>query len=492
MTNTTTSEHTKGAREGAKVQARTYWWALPVLLTGSAMIVLDFFAVNVALPSMQSGLHATSSTVEWVVAGYGLTFAVLMVMAGRLGDRFGRRRVFASGLALFGAASALCGLAPNASILIGARLLQGAAAALISPSVLSLLGVIYTGPDRARAISVYGMVLGVAAASGQLVGGSLVQLDVGGLGWRTIFLVNLPVALVGVLLAPRLVPESRSEHATGRRPYGLGPARSLDLDLGGLLLVTAGLVALVLPLVEGQQLGWPLWTWASLVASVVLLLAFAFHQRWSEASGRAPLMAPSLFRHPSLRAGLATQLAFWCGPAALFLVLALYLQDGRHLSPLQSGLMTSILAAAYLATSLRAPFLTLRYGREVIALGALSLAAGEGLLVLAIVVNGGGSLVLLAPGLLAAGAGMGLCITPLTTLVLGHAEPAHAGAVSGALSTMQQVGGAVGVAITGAIFFGAVKGGVSHAFELSLVQLAVLLTAVAALTRLLPGRRSAS
>jgi EmrB/QacA subfamily drug resistance transporter len=479
MTDTATLERGARALPEAPAQPRPNWWALLVLMTGTVMVVLDFFAVNVALPTIQSGWHAGGSTIEWALAGYGLTFAVLMVTAGRLGDRFGRRRVFCGGLALFALASTLCGLAPSATVLVGARFLQGAAAALISPSVLSLLGVIFTGADRARAISVYGMVMGVAAASGQLIGGALVQLDVAGLGWRTIFLVNLPVAAAGLLLAPRLVPESRSERATG-------------IDLAGVVLVTAGLVALVLPLVDGQQLGWPAWTWACLVASPVLLAAFAFHQRWLERSGRAPLMAPSLFRSRSLRAGLATQLGFWCGQAALFLVLALYLQDGRRLGPLQAGLFTSILAVAYLATSLRAPFLALRYGRDLIALGALTLAAGEGLLALAVTTGTGGSLALLVPGLLATGAGMGLCLTPLTTLVLAHAGPGDAGAVSGALSTMQQVGGTLGVAITGAIFFGALKRGVSHSFELSVLELACLLTVVAALTRLLPGRRASS
>ena len=479
MTNTATLERIAGAHPGAPEPPRPHWWALLVLMTGTVMIVLDFFAVNVALPTMQSGLHAGGSAIEWVLAGYGLTFAVLLVTAGRLGDRFGRRRVFSAGLALFALASALCGLAPTATVLVGARLLQGVAAALISPSVLSLLGVIYTGADRARAISVYGMVMGAAAASGQLVGGALVQADVAGMGWRSIFLVNLPVAAAGLVLAPKLVPESRSERATA-------------FDLPGVLLVTAGLVALVLPLMEGQQLGWPAWTWASLAISLLLLSAFAFHQRWSEQRGREPLMAPSLFRDRNLRAGLTTQLGFWCGQAALFLVLALYLQDGRRLGPLQAGLFTSILAAAYLATSLRAPFLALRYGRELIAVGALTLAVGEGLLALAVTIGGGSTLALLVPGLLAAGAGMGLCITPLTTLVLAHAGPSQAGSVSGALSTMQQVGGTLGVAVTGAVFSGAASGGVSHAFELSAIQLGCLLVAVAALTRLLPSRRASS
>ena len=201
-------------------------------------------------------------------------------------------------------------------------------------------------------------------------------------------------------------------------------------------------------------------------------------------------MPPSLFADRRLRAGLVTQLGFWCGQAALFLVLALYLQEGRNLDPLAAGAVFSILAAAYLATSLRAPALTLRYGRDLSAVGALGLAAGEGLMALA--VGTGGRFALLAPGLVVAGAGMGLCITPLTTVVLAHADPERAGSVSGALSTMQQVGNAVGVAVAGAVFFGAVSGGVGHAFVLAAVELAALLAAVAGLTRLLPRRGRAA
>ena len=457
--------------------ARSHWWAMPVLMIGTVMIILDFFVVNVALPSVKRDLHASSTALEWVVAGYGLTFAVLLVSAGRLADKLGRRRMFSLGLAIFAAASLACGLAPDVAVLIGARVVLGVGAALISPAVLSLMGVLYTGAERVRAISIYGMVMGLAAAGGQLVGGTLVQANLVGLGWRTIFLINLPLAAVALVLSPRFVPESRSESSS-------------RLDLTGVLLVTAGLVALVLPLVQGRQLGWPAWTWVCLTMAPVLLGAFALHQRWLERRGGDPVMAPSIFRSPSLRAGLLTQLGFWCGQAALFLVLALYLQEGRGLDPLHAGLVFTILAVAYLATSFRAPALTLRYGRDLIAAGALLLAAGEGLMALAITLNG--SFTVLAAGLVVAGGGMGLCITPLTTVVMAHAEPERAGALSGALSTMQQVGNALGVAITGAVFFGQASDGVPHAFALSAVELTCLLVVVSLLTRSIPSiRRSA-
>ena len=456
---------------------------LPVLMCGVFMIVLDFFIVNVALPAIQAGLHASSSAVEWVVAGYGLTCAVLLIGGGRLGDLAGRRRVFCAGMALFVLASAGCGLAPTAAVLVTARLVQGIAAALISPNVLSVIGVAYPGPARVRALTIYGLVMGLAAAGGQLIGGVLIQADILHLGWRMVFLINVPVGVAALAFARRQVTESRGDARPAAGRFG----RIAQLDPGGLLIVTAGLTALVLPLVEGTALHWPVWTWASLAATPVLLGAFAAHELRRGRRGRPVLLELGTLRRRGLAAGLVTQLVFWSGQASYFLVLALYLQAGRGLDALQAGLVFTILATAYLVTSMRAPALTLRFGRSLIAVGALTLAAGHGLILLAVVAGHGG-IGWLVPGLLLAGAGMGLTITPLTTTILAYASPERAGAVSGVLSTMQQVGGALGVAVTGVIFFGALHGtgGYARGFELSLVQLGLLLAVVAGLTRLLP------
>jgi MFS family permease len=369
-------------------------------------------------------------------------------------------------------ASAACGLAPNPTVLVVARLAQGMAGALISPNVLAIMGVAFPGPARVRAVTVYGMVMGLAAAGGQLLGGILIQANLFGWGWRTVFLINVPVGLVALAFTRRLVPESRVEHA-GR------------IDVGGNVLAILGMTALVLPLVEGTQLNWPAWTWVSLAAAPLMFTAFVAHQRRLARSGGTPLLDPALFGQRALLAGLGTQLVFWCGQASFFLVLALYLQKGRGLDALHAGLVFSILAVAYLVTSMRAPALTLRFGRSLIAVGAVTLALGD-IALLAAVHGDAGSIGLLAPGLVLVGAGMGLCITPLTTTVLSHADGERAGSVSGALATMQQVGNAVGVAVTGVIFFGALSNGYQRAFELALVELAGLLLVVAVLTRLLP------
>ena len=350
----------------------------------------------------------------------------------------------------------------------------------MAPNILSILGVVYTGPARVRAISVYGMVMGLAATSGQIIGGILIRADVAGLGWRTIFWINVPIGVAALLAAPRLVPESRDQHAS-------------RLDLTGVTLITACLIAVVLPLVEGRQAGWPAWSWAALAAAVPLAIAFAVHQRRKADRGGVPLLNPRIFASWPLRAGLITQTAFWCQQAASYLVLGLYLQQGRGLSPLAAGGVFTFLAVGYLLTSFRAPALTMRFGRSVIAAGAVTAALGDAALYLATAHAGtGGSVAWLFPGLLLLGAGQGLCITPLTTTVLSHSDPATAGSVSGALSTAQQVGNSVGVAVTGVLFFGALSHGYGLAFERSVLQMGALLLVVAALTRLMPGRQRAA
>jgi len=452
------------------------WAPLAVILAATFMMVLDFFIVNVALPSMQAGLHASSGAIEWVVAGYGLTTAVFLITGARLGDRWGRRRVFTIGLALFTVSSAACGLTASAGLLVVARLAQGSSAALLGPNVLAIIGVLYTGADRARALAAYGMSMGFAAVSGQLIGGALVALNLFGLGWRSCFLINVPIGIAAVALAPRIIPESRAPALAG-------------VDLAGTALATLGLTAIVLPLVDGRAHGWPLWTWLSLAASVPLLGGFALQQRHLATRGRAALLPPVLFRSRGFTIGLIAQLLFWCGQASFFLVLALYLQLGRHLTALHAGLVFTILAVAYLATSMRAPALTERHGRRVLIAGALVLAAGHLALALVVTQVGiGGSVAELTPGLILVGAGMGLGITPLTSLIMATTGPEHMGSTSGILATMQNVGAALGVAVIGVVFYGALSHGFGHAFALSVGALAASSAAVAALARLLPAK----
>src|SRR5579875_1418019 len=450
------------------------WAPLAVILTATGMAVLDFFIVNVALPDMQRSLRAGASTIEWVAAGYALTTAVLLIASGRLGDRFGRRRVFCLGLVLFTLASAACGVATDSTTLIVGRLLQGAGGALLSTNALSLIGVIYpAAADRARAMAAYATVMGFAAVGGQLIGGALLAVNPFGLGWRSCFLINLPVGVVAVLAARRVVPESRGEVSS--------------LDVPGVALVTAALTALVLPLVEGRQLGWPTWTWVSLGLVPPLAGAFAWQQRRVRHRGLLPLLDRTLVALPAFRAGLLAQLVFWCGQASYFLILALFLQEGHGLTPMGAGGVFTVLAVPYVVTSMLAPALAARYGRNVVTAAALTLVAAHLTLIGTVAAWGtGGSVLALLPGLAVAGIGMGLGVAPLTGGLLSALRPEQAGAASGVLTTAQYVGSALGVAMVGIAFFGGLGGGFAPAFQDGLWVLVGALSLVAVLSRRLP------
>jgi MFS family permease len=483
---TLTSKKPSHAVTADEARGWAKWAPLAVILCGTFVFILDYFVVNVALPSIQRTLHASPGAVEWVVAGYGLTMAAFLVCGGRLGDHYGRRRWWAIGLVIFTASSVLCAIAPNPGFLIVARLAQGSGAALMGPNTLSILGVLYTGRDQVRAFSAYGIVLAVAATGGQLIGGALVNANIAGLGWRAVFWINVPIGLAALAVVRRVVPESRSGS-------GSAGGRAGRLDVPGVVLLSAALVAVILPLVQGRQDGWPAWSWGCLACSPVLFAVFAGYLRRTARRGRDPLMDPAIFAIPAFRNGLVVQILFCAAQAAGFLVLALYLQLGRGMSPLAAGSLFVVLAVSYVATSVKAPALTITYGRRVIAIGALMSAAGNLLLMAAVWHAGtGGSLLWLFPGLILGGAGQGLCITPLTSTIMAHADARTSGAVSGALATSQQVGNAIGIAVTGVIFYDLVSKGYAVAFRWSLAEMAAVLLAMAALTLTLPALTRAS
>lgn len=453
---------------------------LPVVLTATFMTALDFFIVNVAIPSMQLKLGASASAIQWIVAGFGLALAAGLITAGRLGDIVGRRRVFALGLALFTLSSAACGLAPTAGVLITARAVQGLSAALMGPQVLVILRTAYQGAAQAKAFAMYGLTMGVGAVFGQLIGGVLIRADLFGLDWRACFLINLPVGLVTLVLVPRTVPESRAP----QRPR---------LDNTGVALVTAALVTLVLPLIQGRSQGWPEWTWACLAGSAALFAGFGVHQHRLGRRGGSPLVHTALFRERAFSVGMAAQLAFWLGQGSFFLTLALYLQQGRGLDALASGVVFLAIGAGYLATSMTAHLLAARMGRQVLAVGAVLMALGLGLLWLAVgrLGTGGGTAdaAWLVPGLVVDGLGMGMVIAPLTGTVLTRVSPQLAGSASGVLATVQQVGGALGIALIGIVFYGA--NSYPHAFQAGLAVLIAVELLLAGLVQLLPRSTAA-
>lgn len=413
---------------------------LATVLIGAALPLIDFFIVNVALPAMGRDLHAGEAMLELVVAGYGVAYAVLLVLGGRLGDTFGRRRLYLAGMAAFGVTSLACGLAPDAWTLVGARVAQGAAAALLLPQVLATIHSTTGGQRRARALSLYGATAGLSMVAGQILGGLLVAADVAGTGWRSVFLVNVPVALVGLVLAVRTVPETRSE-------------RPAPVDVPGTLLLGGSLVALLLPLTEGRAAGWPVWTWLSLGLFPLLAAAFWRVERRAERAGRVPLVPPSLFALPGLRRGLGLILPFSIGFGGFMFVIAVALQQGMRFGPVAAGMALVPMAAAFFTMSLVQPRLVARYGGAVVTAGGLIQALGLG--VLAVTVWHGWpdlSIAGLAPGMLLAGLGQGLQLPVLFRIVLADVPAERAGVGSGVMVTAQQTALALGVATLGTLF----------------------------------------
>ena len=438
------------------------------------MTFLDFFIVNVALPAVQTDLHADAAAVSLVVAGYGLTFAAGMITGGRLGDLYGRRRMFAIGLILFTLTSAACGLAPDASALVIARVLQGAAGAIVTPQVLAILGTVYAGSRRATAFAAYGFAMGIAGVLGQLFGGILIDADVFGLGWRAIFLINVPVGIATLAFAGA-IPESRGQR--------------VRLDLRGVVLVVAAVAALVLPLVEGREHGWPVWTWVSFALVPVLAAATMAHLRTGLRHGRPMLVDLALFRAPGFALGSLTAMTFALVPPAFFFVLALYLQQGRGFSAVFSGTVFASVGAGYFLALIVAAPLAARLGKQVLAAGSVAVAVGCAVLADA---AGAASSLDLLPGLALVGFGIGLVLVPVSSVALQHVPAAEAGSAAGVFATAQQVGGATGVAVIGVIFFDVLgPGRFVHAFTVSLWVVAALCVLSAVLVQRLPAASAA-
>jgi EmrB/QacA subfamily drug resistance transporter len=454
----TTQSVAASGQRGAPAGYPRRWLAAIVMIVGALMDMIDVTVVNVALPTIRRDLHASATQLEWLVSGYMLAFAAALIIAGNLGDLFGRKKVFLAGVAVFGLASLAAGLSGSGAELIAARVVQGAAAAAMAPQVLATFRAIFTGSERGKAFSIYGAMLGFASAVGLLLGGVLTDANLFGWSWRAVFFVNVPVAVGSLMAGLRFVPDTRDPGA--RRP-----------DILGAVLLAASLVAIVYPLLEGRQLGWPAWVWVLLAAGVAGLgLLGWLEARRKGANVPAPLLRAGLFRVPAFGAGLGIQLAFSAGLQGFFLAFALWLQAGEHFSPLKAGLTAVAFSAGSFTGAPAAVPLAQRHGRSVLAVGGLLMAAGmAGIALAAPHVGVNGSPWPVVPGLVVAGAGLALLIIPLVNVVLAAVPVEVAGGASGLFSTAQQLGGAVGVALLGTVFFGYLN---SHSFEAAIVHTA--------------------
>jgi EmrB/QacA subfamily drug resistance transporter len=438
------------APESSGLGAYPQRWLAAIVMVGAALMdMVDITIVNVALPTIGRDLGASGTQLEWVVSAYMLAFAAALIIAGSFGDLLGRKRIFCAGIAVFGLASLAAGIAQDPGQLIAARVVQGAAAAAMLPQLLATFRVIFSGEERGRAFGIYGAILGFASAFGLILGGALTNADVFGWSWRTIFLINVPIALVALVAAIRVVPETREPQAG--RP-----------DLVGAGLLTAAIVAIAYALLEGREAGWPAWIWAVLAAGLAGLAALGLIEDRRQHARIAPLLRTRLFRIPAFSAGLAVMLAFAAGLQGFFLVFALWIQLGMGFSPLGAGLVTVAFSVGSFALAPAAASIARRYGRLVLCVGGLLMAAGiAGVWIGADGVGAGSNPWSIVPGLVIAGAGLSLLVIPLVNVVLAAVPSQAAGGAGGQFSTAQQLGGALGVAVIGTVFFSRLE---SHSF----------------------------
>lgn len=415
---------------------------LAVVLPATFMQLVDVSIVNVGIPSIQRELGASNAQIQLILAGYQLAFACTLITAARMGDIFGRKKLFLTGMVGFTVASALCGAAPSATVLVIARVLQGLMSGLMFPQVLSVIQVTFPPRERGKAFGIFGATIGLATILGPLLGGALISLDLFGLDWRTIFYVNVPIGIAAAFAATTFLHESRAPDAP-------------RLDLPGAALITASLFLLVFPLTEGRQQGWPSWIFAMLGAALVLLGIFVVYERRKTARDASPLVHMTLFGDATFRRGILLAFVFFGGLPAFFFAITLYLQIGFDFSPLHAGLTTFPFAVGSALSSISSDTLVRRWGTIVIEAGALLLAIGVGVLMAVVHVTAVDMTSWhLVAVLFVCGLGTGLVVAPMINLILVGIHSREAGSASGVLSTGQQVGGALGVALVGIIFFG--------------------------------------
>lgn len=432
---------TKPARQAPAVP-RSAWNALIVLMAGMFMALLDTTIVNVALPTIQVSLDASEATLSWIISGYALAFGIALIPAGRVGDRIGHKWVFFTGLLLFTVASLFCGLAQDSLQLIIARVVQGLAGGMFVPAVTAFIQLLFPGSVRGKAFAIMGSVIGVSTALGPILGGLIIEAFGDENGWRLVFWVNIPIGVIALIAAAKILPAG----AAGKAKEGY--------DFVGLALLTLGLIALLVPLIEGQDKGWPAWTFVTLAAGVLLILAFALWEKRIEDEN--PMVPPHLFSHPAFTGGTILALVYFAAFTSIFFTISLLWQAGLGHTALESGVVGVPFAIGSIIGASQSNRLSQRLGRTVLVVGTAMVAAGLVAVWLILRFVPAEDLVnwdLLLP-LLVAGIGSGLFIAPNAQFIVATVNRSEAGAASGVISVMQRVGSAIGIAVIGSVLFG--------------------------------------
>jgi EmrB/QacA subfamily drug resistance transporter len=431
--------------------APTRWRSLGVILIASFMVLLDTSIVTNGLATIQRDLQATYAGVQFVLTAYSIAYGMTLIIGGYLGDLYGRKRIFIIGLAGFTLTSALCGLAWSPLTLIVFRVLQGFTAGVMFPQISSFIQVLFPVSERSRAFGLQGAVIGLGVVTGPLLGGVLIDANLVGTLWRPIFLINIPVGLIALVLAGRVLPESKS-------------GRAKTLDVTGVLIVSIAMFLLTYPIIQGREEGWPAWIIALLIASVPVLIGFIAHQRGVVAGGGVPLVQIEMFADRAFAVGSLITFVFQAGVLSYFVAMSLFFQVGLGYSPAHAALTLIAYQIAIAVGSLLSAGLAQTLGRNILTLGLALLAFG---LVATLLILRASSLNYqgyeLIPALLISGFGFGCIVAPLQSVILSRINPVFAGSASGVLSTVQQVGSALGVALIGVIFFGQLSAGANAA-----------------------------
>ncbi|MEW1912586.1 MFS transporter [Kitasatospora sp. NPDC085895] len=449
---------------------RWRWAALFVILAAEVMDLLDSLVTNIAAPSIRADIGGGESTIQWMGAAYTLAMAIGLITGGRLGDIFGRRRMFLIGAVGFTLGSIGCGLAQGPDQLIAARVFQGLLGAVMLPQGLGMLKEMFSEKEQASAFGMFGPVMGLSTVGGPILAGWLVDADLFGTGWRMIFLINIPLGLFAIAGGLGFLPEWKS-------------ARAVRLDLLGALLAAAGSALMIFPLVQGREHDWPLWAFALIAASVAVFGFFGWYEGRRSRSGGDPLVEPSLFAKRGFSGGMVLGLLFFSAMTGFWLTFSLYTQIGLHYSPLKAGL-AGIPSSLGMVVAFIASQALQRFGRKVMHGGLIVMALGVAGIMLTLHLAGAGVTPWqLAPALTVTGLGMGFVMAPFFDTVLASVEPHETGSASGTLTSVQQFGAALGTAILGTVFFEQVKSGdFVHAEQVTLgVELAMMAVVFAAI-----------
>jgi EmrB/QacA subfamily drug resistance transporter len=436
------------------------WFVFAVVIAANIMDLMDATIVNVAGPSIRAALGGSASTLQWLPAGYTLAFAVFLITGARLGDMFGRRQLFLIGSAGFTVMSAACAVASSPGVLIAFRVLQGSFGALMIPQGFGMLKEVFEEDEMTKVFGAFGPVMGLSILAAPIVAGALIEANMWGIGWRLVFLINIPIGVAAFAGAVRVLPRTI-------------PHPGIRLDFGGMALIGVALTAIIYPLIQGRADGWPAWTFVSLAAGASLLVVFVLWERHLRGD---PLIEPGLLANRTYTSGILVALAFFGAFGGLLLCVSLFAQLGEHFSPIHAGLTLMAMVIGMIAGMGAGFALVKRFGRHLLHFGVVIVAAGT--VVLALTVTGAGtvSTLGLAPGLFLIGFGAGSSIGQLFDFILAGVSMDEVGSASGVLEAVQQLSSALGVAVLGTIFF--------SAFDVHLPTHALAITAWACLVPL--------